>query len=611
MIVRRDNYEAVISEFIPDGVYGLDTESTGLFEDDCLFSLILSNERDNYYFNFIEYPDIDPNYVLPRQQVFTLLKKRVFSNRNSTWGISNAKFDMRMVAKEQLEIQGDIHCTYAVERLIRNDYIGEAYGLEHQAKRRGMQKSDAVEEYISKHKLYTKIQIPGKKKVFIKKHFDKVPFEIISAYGEKDGYLHRAITLSQIKELKEMDAPKKEPLPSIMPVFENEKRLTKTCFRMERTGIKIDKPFVAKALEYEMGLINQYQKEFLDFTGEHFSDSNKPLQKIFDRLGEKYPLTEKGNASFAAEALEDMETPLANIINKIRYHDKRAGTYYSSFLFYAGDGDIIHADARQAGTTHGRMSYRDPNLQNIPKEDEEEDLLIPYHVRESFVPRPGKLFYSKDYEQMELRMMMDYAGEKGVIKQMMDGVDGHQATANEVGITRKQAKTLNFALAYGVGLDKLAKMLGCSRKEASEIKQEFFGKLWRLEQFFRQCARGAEIRGFCFNWYGRRCHLNNKDFSYRIPNHIISGGCADVVKIAMNRIDDLLLEKKVPFDMLLQVHDELIFELDPKYEEMIEPIGEIMENVYKARNGIKLTTSTAHSFKSWGKRDLIEGRYEG
>lgn len=611
MIVTTDTFHSVIEEFSKVGDYGLDTETTGLLQDDILFSLILSNERNSYYFNFGEYPDISRAYILPRKECMDLLNKKVFSIIESCFYISNAKFDMRMLAKEGVDIISSIHCTYATERVIRNDHIGEAYGLDAQAKRRGMEKSNAVEECIQKNKLYTKVSLPGKKKVIQRKHFDKVPFDIISSYGEKDGYLHRTIGLMQKAELKALDDSRLEDFPSIMPVYGNESRLVKTCFRMEQRGIKINKPFVAKALEYEMGMVNQYQREFQDLTGDVFVDSNKPLQKVFDKLGSKYPLTEKGNPSFAAEVLEDMDSPVANIVNKIRYHDKRGGTYYSSFLFFADREDVIHADARQAGTTHGRMSYRDPNLQNIPKEDEEEDLLIPYHVRESFIPRPGMLFYSKDYEQMELRMIMDYAGEVGVIKRMMDGEDGHDATAKEVGITRKKAKTLNFALAYGVGIDKLAKMLGMTVKEARELKNAYFGRLWKLERFFRECARAAEVRGYCFNWFGRRCYLNNRNFSYRIPNHIISGGCADVVKIAMNRIDDLLTAKKIPVNMLLQVHDELIFELDPKYEEIIEPISEIMENVYRAKNGIKLTTSTAHSFKSWGKRDLIEGRYHG
>lgn len=607
MLVRRQDVANVIERLSLETSLGLDTETTGLLEDDSLFSLIIAGANETFYFNFNEYSDIDPDCVLPRADTFSSLQS-LFRDEGKVWFIHNAKFDQRMLAKEGCLISGTIHCTYAIERVLRNNYFGkDAYSLDACAKRRGWQKDEAVKEYISKNKLYTKKTMPGKKKVIQHPHFDKVPHQVMIPYGIKDGHLHRTLGLAQIMEGLEIEEHVPRGFPSTLPVLKNEQRFTKTAFRMERKGVMIDKPYVAKALEYEMSEINKAEKEFLEFTGEPFMDSNKPLAAVFDKLGEAYPKTEKGNPSFTADVLEEMTTPVASIVNRIRYHDKRAGTYYSSFLYYADALDVIHADCRQAGTETGRCSYRDPNLQNVPKEDEEEDQKIPYHVRSSFIPRPGHFFYSVDYRQQEFRMMLDYAGEHELIRDINAGADVHEATARLCGITRRQAKTINFGLLYGMGIDKLARSLGISLEEARALRELYFAKLPKVRAFIRSVIKAGEARGYIFNWAGRRNYISQRDWAYILPNHLIQGGCADVIKFAMNEIDDMLIERKSPSSMLLQVHDELLIETPFGDERIIEPIRTIMEKVYKPQNGMRLDTAVEYSLKSWGFRDKIKG----
>jgi DNA polymerase-1 len=604
VIVTKSTLAGVINKLLVPGERGLDTETTGLFEDDRLFSLIIGDADENYYFNFQSYVGVDESFVLDRTSTLSSLRG-IFEDERNTWFIHNAKFDMRMLAKENLSIRGNVHCTYAVERILKNNHIGDAYTLAKCAERRGWQKDEAVAEYVKKNKLITLVSMPGKKKKFELQHYDRVPFELIAPYGEKDGYLHRSLGLAQLSEFDALNADPR--YPSMRELLANEIRLTKTCFRMERRGIKIDKPFVAKALEYEIDQVNRAEKEYLAFTGEAFVDSNPGLARVFDRLGEKYPLTAKGNPSFAGDVLEEMTTPVAALINKIRHHDKRGGTYYSSFLHFADKNDTIHPDARQAGTETGRFSYRDPNLQNVPKEDDPDDQATPYHVRESFIPHPDEFFYAVDYQQMEYRMMLDYAGETRLIAEVLAGADIHQAIADQVGITRKQAKTLNFAILYGAGINKIAGMLGVSKKEAYELKATYFGGLPRVQQFVRNVIRAGESRGFIFNWYGRRCNIARSDWAYILPNHLIQGGCADVVKVAMNRIDARLIEKKSPSSLQLQVHDELLIGCRYGDERIIEQIVDIMESVYKPQNGMKLTTSVEHFTTRWGHRNKIKG----
>ena len=607
MIVTVDTLHEVVSRLEVDGDRGLDTETTGLSEDDSLFSIIISDDTGDYYFNFNNAPETPDEAILPRAETMVLLRS-IFANPRNEWYIHNAKFDWRMIAKEALDIAGRVHCTYAIERVYRNNYYTgkEPYGLAECAKRRGLQKDEAVEKYITEHKLWTPTTVPGKKKIIKLKHFEKVPFTIMAPYGTNDAVLHKIIGRDQKAKIAELSEHlRHNPLT---PVYENEIRLTKTCYRMERRGVRIDKPRTALALEYELNQINEAEKEFERLTGEPFNDGPKTLQRVFDKFGAAYPTTDKGNPSFAAKVLEDMDSPIANLVNRIRHHEKRAGTYYSSFIHYATKDDIIHADCRQAGTEPGRMSYRDPNLQNVPKEDDPEDLATPYHVRECFVPRPGHFFYSVDYEQMEYRMMLDYAGEMRLIKAVMEGADVHQATAEMVGISRKHAKTLNFAILYGAGIDKIAKMLGVSKAEACDLKAVYFGRLPKVQQLINQVRDKGRERGYVINWFGRRCYIADPSWAYVLPNHLIQGGCADVVKIAMNQIDELLIHRYPQVYTLLQVHDELLIEPPFGMEDVIDEIRPIMENVYQPRNGMKLTTSCEHSFKTWGIRDKLKGK---
>jgi DNA polymerase-1 len=269
---------------------------------------------------------------------------------------------------------------------------------------------------------------------------------------------------------------------------------------------------------------------------------------------------------------------------------------------------VVRANMRQAGTETGRFSYSNPNLQNLPKEDEPEDLQKPYLVRGCFTPRAGMVYVAKDYEQQEYRLMLDYAGATKLIDAVMGGMDVHQATAQLVGVTRKQAKTLNFAILYGAGADTIAAQLGIPRIEAQHLKDKYFSRIPEVERLIWNVTMTGKQRGYVRNWFGRKCYIANPQWAYILPNHLIQGGCADVIKIAMNRIQAKIEEDKVPVYMLLNVHDELLFEMDPSYigyvDEVITPI---MEQVYTPKRGMKLTTSSSHSFKSYSAKDMVKG----
>lgn len=592
-VVRRSELEQVALALRGHPFLGLDTETSGLRQGDKPFLVIVATEKETYLFNLQDYDNLEEDVVLTPEEVKTALEA-AFTPTTTTF-IQNAKFDLRMVRHLGISV-GAPWCTYSAERILKNNHFGAtAYSLDAIAKRRfpETQKIDLVKKYITKHKLYDLVEVPGKAKRQKEMHFELVPHELMWSYAARDAELHLAIGLQQMQELTEDE--------SLQRVAKNEIRLTKTCYKMERQGICIDKAYTARALSHEMALVTNARREFESLTGVPYVDSNKVFAEIFTGMGLEYPKTEKGNPSFNAESLEAFDNPAARAIKTIRNHEKRAGTYYSSFLYCEVDGKI-HPDIRQAGTETGRFSYRDPNLQNVPKE---EVAGLDFYVRKCFVPSPGNYLVFADYSQQEFRIMLDFAGETKLIQQVNDGADVHTATADLLGISRTQAKTINFGLLYGMGQAKLAHALGVSVKEAKDIKLDYFGKLPRVERLIRSVIRTGETRGHIFNWFGRKCHIAQRDFAYILPNHLIQSSGADVIKLAMNRIDDFLKDYKTT--MLVQVHDEIILDVPPNEFHIIPEIKKIMENAYEPRNGMRLGCSVEHSAKSWGFEDRIEG----
>jgi DNA polymerase-1 len=177
------------------------------------------------------------------------------------------------------------------------------------------------------------------------------------------------------------------------------------------------------------------------------------------------------------------------------------------------------------------------------------------------------------------------------------GLDPHTYVAELLGISRKFAKTLNFGLLYGMGPTKLAEALGCSYQEAVNFINLYFSKLPRVKVLFDKVKRTFLQRGYIFNKYGRRYYLDDAKFAYKLVNYLIQGTGADTVRMAMPKIADVLRRTKSA--MLLQVHDELVFEFDVDDLHLIPKIKEIMETTYTPFNGMKLTVGCEWSKISW------------
>ncbi len=645
IIVTPETFKATINKLVEAQELSVDTETTGLFpyKKDRLFSIQISDEHEDYYFNFKTYKTgeavLSFDQIKDLQVLFNL--KRIF--------MQNAKFDMRFLHKEGINFDScDVNDTEVMARLIRNDHM--KYSLDEQAKRDlGESKDDKVMEYITKNKLFTAETIPGKDTVVKALHFDQVPFELIAPYGCKDTRLTLKLGKLHLEKIKALSEGGTQGAKTLWDVHEMEKRLIHTCFKMEKVGIKIDREYCDEAVKFETNRIEKAKTQFFDYTDTELTDSGQCLGPIFEGLGFKPAKTATGEHEITDAFLETVTDPLGKIVQDFREARKRANTYFKSYIYAADSSGAIHADMRQAGTRTGRFSYRDPNLQNIPSDDKDSEIVddSPYPIRRAFVPREGYLFLSIDYKQMEFRMMLDEAGQTELINKIKEGHDPHDATAELTKLSRKAAKNLNFGLLYGMGIIKLAfsilkmtpeqkrclkiyeghqekKTLGLMNEaeknvalpiiqEMKEFKQKYFQGLPMVENFIMQCSGAVKIRdqkdpgnGWIKTWFGRRAYFTPHSeyglMAYKAANAKIQGGCADVVKIAMNRLDDFLLDKKSR--MIVQVHDELLFEISFDELELIGGIMQIMETAYQSRS-LPLTCSMSYSLKSF--YDMIDG----
>ena len=554
----------------------IDTETTGLEETDRPFCATISGKDFNIY-------------TEDRDMVSKLLDTSdlVFAQ--------NAKFDARMLSHWGVNMfTKPVYDTNIMARIIRNDYL--KYSLADQAKRIGLTKSTEVDAEIKKHKLYeTRRNFFGEE--YKTPRYDRVDREILKRYALLDSELTYKLGMNY---LERMDTRDKQ-------VMLMESTLTPVCYGMERRGLQLNVDYTIKAYHYEKQLLESKLAIINSMLGCEFTDSAKAIQK---HLSYQLPLTDANNQSLTDDVIDYIlsaggttprDSTILGLVREIRWFKKRINTYYESYLNRKDTSGIIHPTMWQAGTRTGRFSYSDPNLQNMPKEEDSEE---PFVIRGCFKPRDGYSFISLDYSQMEYRMLADYANEKDVIRRVMEGADFHQVTADMFGVSRKQAKTINFACLYGAGVDKLSTMLGTTKHEASRLRDRYFMALPNVERLIDDVISTGKSRGFVQNWYGRKMYAQ-KEFCYALPNHLIQGGGADVVKLAMVEIEKELRGSDI--HMVLQVHDQLVFEYPTGMDNTkLKRVKEIMENTYVPRNGMKLTVDISESTTSLAERSMVK-----
>lgn len=406
---------------------------------------------------------------------------------------------------------------------------------------------------------------------------------------------------------------------------EMEMPLLAILYEMERKGIMIDKKFL-KAMSGKFQLrIEELQKKVFNLSGEEFN-INSPAQLgkiLFDKLSissKSIKRTATGSAfSTAAAELEKLRGthPIIDLISEYRELAKLKSTYIDALPELADKkSDRIHTTFNQAITATGRLSSSNPNLQNIPVKTE-----LGREIRKAFIAKPGYTLIAADYSQFELRIAAHLSGDKKMIENFKSGEDIHSRTAEEIWnvakneVTpdmRRVAKAINFGIIYGMGPRKLAAGAGVSLAEAGEFIDRFFAIHNGLRQYLDDTKALAAAQGYVETVFGRRRYL--PEITSGVPmlraeaerqaiNTPIQGSQADVIKIAMIKLDKILAGDGI--DMLLQVHDELVFEVaDSKLEKTAKIIRDVMEN------SVKLSVPTVVEVdigKNWGEMRQWKG----
>ncbi|MBP7567127.1 MAG: DNA polymerase I, partial [Burkholderiaceae bacterium] len=363
-------------------------------------------------------------------------------------------------------------------------------------------------------------------------------------------------------------------------VYELEMASSETLFRMERNGVRIDAPTLA-AQSHALGQrILQLEQEAHEIAGQPFNlGSPKQIADIFfTKLG--LPIVKKtatGAPSTDEEVLEKLaeDYPLPARILEHRGLSKLKGTYTDKLAQMAlPRTGRVHTHYAQAVAVTGRLSSNDPNLQNIPIRTPEGR-----RVREAFVAPEGRLIASADYSQIELRIMAHISGDEALLRAFHEGLDVHRATAAEVfgvGVDevtseqRRYAKVINFGLIYGMSSYGLARNLGIDNTAARNYIDRYFQRFAGVKHYMDETRASAKERGYVETVFGRRLYLpeiNSPNGPRRAGaeraaiNAPMQGTAADLIKLSMNKVQQVLDAENNGVLMILQVHDELVFEL--------------------------------------------------
>lgn len=572
MIITDLNKHIMLEHLVKAKKFSLDTETTGLDWTDRAFAVTVSTKEKDFYFEDIRL--IKHLFHLPMEVIMI-----------------NAKYDMRMI---ELPFYSPwvIRDIGILGRILSNDEISiKAYSLNNLSKKYlGKEKDDRVEAYIKAYQCTEDRYTKYTKERYTNKRFDMVERTLLQEYAMKDSRLTFDLYSTMLERADEDDRR----------VFDNECALLHVTYKMEMEGIKLNEEYAELALEAESQHLQKTKEKFQVFTGVEYENKKSVLIPLFEKGGETISHTAKGNPRLTDDDLESFTFPAARLVQKIRYHEKRISTYYTSYLDLVDDKGFIHPEIVQHGTATGRFSYKNPNLQNCVKDEPEENK---YTVRGCFVPsQKDNIFLSLDYSQQEYRVLMDYAAEKRIIKDIMEGKDVHQAVADMVKVTRKKAKLINFLTLYGGGVAKLATALEIPINDAKIIKENYFLAMPGVDKLISDVIAASRRRGYVKNWFGRKLRAQY-DFAYTAPNHLIQGGCGDVLKIAMCKIHERL--KNTGIIMRLQVHDQLVFE--GAHEELSNTYADlcmIMQDAYPPKNGMKLSTDASYSEISFAERDM-------
>jgi DNA polymerase-1 len=532
----KKQYETIkdICELPPYDTIAIDTETTGLSRDAKLLGVSFCGEEKKAFW-------LPADNIVPFALEATLAGKQLIMH--------NAKFDIQVLVRNDISLYGNpIFDTMIAHQLLDEN---SSHGLKHLAKTLlgaevKMEQSPYIESPL----------LPIDASQFI---------EYACADADYTFQLYKLFE----KQLKQ------ENLSRLF--YTVEMPLVKIVAQMEEWGIRLD-------TEKIVALQRQIQDESKGILNEIYAIASKPFDLnsptqlsalLFDKLNlASKKKTPKGAKSTDIESLEAIKEahPVVEKILRYREIDKLCSTYILKLpTLVDNKTGRIHCQLHQNGTVTGRFSCSEPNLQNIPRGD---------IIRSAFIPEKDHVFIDADFSQIELRCIAHYTQDENMLAAYKNDVDLHKKTiADMLGkpisdVTEKErfiAKSINFGLAYGMGAAALSKRLGVEKDYAQSLMDKYFGVYSQVKQYIHHHQMDVQKRGYVVNMFGRRRRMVNGDY-HKAFNALIQSTATDICKIQMVRLQERLPEN---VKMVLQVHDELLFEV-PK-EEASSVLGQIVE----------------------------------
>ena len=510
--------------------------------------------------------------------------------------LQNAKFDLQVLGQRKIEV-------HPVE-----DTMLMSYALAAGQRGHGM---DELSELYLGHKPISIKELLGTGKSQIT--FDQVPLEKATPYAAEDADITFRLWQMMRPELVK---------DRVVSVYQTtEKPLVPVIVDMEKNGICVDRNVLSRLSGEFAQKMAAMEEDIYKFAGETFNiASPKQLGDIlFDKMGlPGGKKTKTGAWGTGADVLEGLAAEghdLAAQVLEWRGLAKLKSTYTDALPeFINPETGRIHTSYSLASTTTGRLASSDPNLQNIPIRTEDGR-----RIRTAFVAEKGNLLVSADYSQIELRLLAHIADIDSLRQAFADGQDIHAMTASEMfGVpladmkaeTRRRAKAINFGIIYGISAFGLANQLGISRGEASDYIKAYFEKFPGIKDYMDAVKQEAHAQGYVSTLFGRRIYLREIDskiparraFAERAAiNAPIQGSAADIIRRAMIAMPPVLKKKSPKSRMLLQVHDELIFEApESETDKLMQNVREVMQNACAPRLSLSVPLVVeAQAAKNW------------
>ena len=560
----------IIKKLLTVETFALDTETTGMDPMNCELVGMSFSYAENQAF-YVPVP-ADQNEALKIVKEF----QPVFENEKNLKVGQNIKFDMLVLSNYGIKIKGRLFDTmvahYVIQPELRHgmDYLAEVY-LNY--------RTIHIDELIgAKGKGQRNMRDLSPKEIYL------YACEDADVTLKLKNILEEELRKNQVEQLfYEMEMP-------LVPVLAT----------IESNGVRIDTEALKQSSTLFTQKLNVLEQEIYELAGEEFNIASPKQvgEVLFDRLKivEKAKKTKTGQYTTSEEVLESMRGK-HQIVGKILEHrgiKKLLSTYIDALpqLINPKTGKI-HTSFNQTVTSTGRLSSSNPNLQNIPIRDDEGK-----EIRRAFIPDNGCFFFSADYSQIELRIMAHLSKDKNMIDAFLSRHDIHAATAAKIykidikDVTsdmRRKAKTANFGIIYGISVFGLAERLNIDRKEAKELIDGYFATYPKVKEYMDNSIKEAQNTGYVETVFHRKRYLpdiNSRNAVVRgyaernAINAPIQGSAADIIKIAMIRIDKRFRKENIQAKMILQVHDELNFSVPAHEKALVEHI--VIEEMEKA-----------------------------